>query len=97
MRSVETPAATTHQRDDEDDHDLLTYGEALARLSEEAARLRDRIAELEARPGGKNELLAARRRLDVLEQAAERNRRQPINDDNFEQFFGYRGTARRNT
>ncbi|PPJ18233.1 acyl-CoA synthase [Nocardia nova] len=84
-------------REDEDDHDLLTYGEALARLSEESMRLRETIAQLERTADHSEELIAARHRLDELEQATQRNRRQPINDDNFEQFFGYRGTARRNT
>jgi hypothetical protein len=39
----------------------------------------------------------ARRRLAALEEALERNQRQPINDENFERFFGYKGTTRRNT
>jgi len=36
-------------------------------------------------------------RLTGLQESAERNAAQPINDENFERFFGYRGTARRNT
>jgi hypothetical protein len=39
----------------------------------------------------------ARTRLSALEAGAERNRAQPINDENFERFFGYPGEARRNT
>lgn len=36
-------------------------------------------------------------RLAALQESAERNRAQPINDENFEKFFGYPGKARRNT
>jgi hypothetical protein len=36
-------------------------------------------------------------RLAALKESAERNRAQPINDENFELFFGYPGKARRNT
>jgi hypothetical protein len=36
-------------------------------------------------------------RLAALQDSAERNRAQPINDENFENFFGYPGKARRNT
>ena len=36
-------------------------------------------------------------RLTKLQDSAERNKAQPINDENFEKFFGYPGKARRNT
>lgn len=84
------------ERDDEADHDLLTYGEAGARLVEEVRRQRDLVARLTA-AGPSGELDRAAARLAALEEAAERNRRQPINDDNFERFFGYKGTAKRTT
>jgi len=84
------------QRDDDSDHDLLTYGEVGVRLYEEIAAQRQRIIDLERRAAGQ-ELEAARTRLDALEGAAERNRRQPINEENFEDFFGYKGSPRRNT
>ncbi|MCV7172870.1 acyl-CoA synthetase, partial [Mycobacterium manitobense] len=38
----------------------------------------------------------ARARLGALEDAVRRNTAQPINDANFEKFFGYPGTAKRN-
>jgi len=82
-------------RDDEDDHDLLTYGEAGVRLQQEIRGLRVRIEEL--RDQGGAPLRQAEARLLQLEEAFERNRRQPINDENFEAFFGYKGEARRNT
>ncbi len=84
----------TPQREDEDDHDLLTYGEVKVRIHEEVQAQRARVAELEA---SGEDTFAAQRRLDALVDAAERNSRNRINDDNFEKFFGYRGTARRNT
>ena len=85
------------ERPADEDHDLLTYGEAGVRLQSEIQALRDEVARLEAAPDGAQQLAAARSRLALLEDAAQRNARQPITDDNFEAFFGYRGTARRNT
>jgi len=86
------------RRPADDDHDLLTFGEAGARLQTEVRALRDRINELEvASPADTAALLAARSRLEALEEGARRNRAQPINDETFERFFGYPGTARRNT
>ena len=82
------------EREDEDDHDLLTYGEVKVRIHEEVRTQRALVAELEATGGDAS---GARRRLDALVDAAERNSRSRINDDNFEKFFGYRGTPRRNT
>lgn len=88
-------------REDEDDHDLLTYGEVRARISEELAAQRARVAELEGRAQAGEDvaevLSAANHRLALLVDAASRNSRQPINDANFERFFGYQGKARRNT
>ena len=82
-------------RDDEEDHDLLTYGEAGARLYEAVLEQQGLVARLEAESSP--ELDKARSRLAALQAAAERNSRQPINDENFERFFGYPGTSRRNT
>ncbi|MGE2692826.1 acyl-CoA synthase [Mycolicibacterium pulveris] len=79
----------------DDDHDLLTYGEAGVRLHEEIVSQRALVESLKGSEAP--ELETARRRLQLLEEAAERNFRGKINDDNFERFFGYRGTAKRNT
>ena len=83
------------EREDDDDHDLLTYSEVGVRLQQEIFSLRKRVESLQAEGG--EPLEAARLRLSQLEEAFERNARQPINDENFEKFFGYKGTARRNT
>lgn len=86
---------------DEDDHDLLTYGEVAARLSEEIAAESQRLRELHARAAAGQpvveELDRSARRLVQLRDALGRNRRQPISDANFERFFGFKGQARRNT
>ncbi|GAB2983007.1 hypothetical protein LWP59_17175 [Amycolatopsis acidiphila] len=88
----------TVERPDEDDYDLLTFGEAGARLEIEIRTMRARVRRLEeATPPDEDALRGARERLAALEEGAERNRAQPINDENFERFFGYPGKARRNT
>lgn len=84
------------QRDDKDDHDLLTYSEAGVRLHEEIEALEQRVREL-TEAGESPALAAARARLTTLREARDRNSRRPINDQNFEKFFGYKGVARRNT
>jgi hypothetical protein len=86
---------TTPQREEEEDYDLLTYGEAGVRLHQEIQRQTRLVEQLEQEGDPRAE--EARQRLAALQGAAERNSRQPINDENFEQFFGYKGTARRNT
>jgi hypothetical protein len=85
------------EREVEDDYDLLTFGEAGARLDHEIRTLRAHVRELEAGPTTPDLLEAARARLDKLTDAAQRNARQPITDENFTRFFGYEGKARRNT
>ncbi|WP_084670837.1 hypothetical protein [Sporichthya polymorpha] len=86
---------------DEDDHDLLTYGEVAARLSEEIAAEARRLEEWKARVAAGESVTEARdrcaERLRGLREAMDRNRRQPITDANFERFFGFSGRARRNT
>ena len=50
-----------------------------------------------ARPRDEAAIAQTAARLAALKEGAERNRAQPINDENFELFFGYPGKARRNT
>jgi hypothetical protein len=80
---------------DEDDHDLLTFGEAGERLRLEIAAAA-REAERLTRAGPLDALEKAQARLEALRSAAARNSAQPINDANFEKFFGYPGKAKRN-
>ena len=80
---------------DEDDHDLLTFGEAGERLRIEIAAAEREVQRL-AQSGPAEELEKAQARLEALQSAAARNSAQPINDANFEKFFGYPGKAKRN-
>jgi hypothetical protein len=80
-------------RMDDDDHDLLTFGEVSERLRVEIATLRSRVAELRA-SGDADELARATTRLGALRAAAQRNAANPLNDTNFEKFFGYPGQAK---
>jgi hypothetical protein len=93
----EPTAEIAPEREGDDDHDLLTYGEAGVRLFEEVAAQRATVAELSNSSTDPMLLAKAQARLQSLEDAAARNTRQVINDDNFERFFGYKGSARRNT
>ena len=95
MSTENPPDGTAREKLDEDDHDLLTFGEAGERLRVEIAAARDAVAQL-ADAGGTADLEKARARLDALRAAAARNTAQPINDANFEKFFGYPGKAKRN-
>ena len=105
MLAAEEPDDAAVTREDEDDYDLLTFGEAGARLDHEIRALRTRITDLEQRSRAETDdntddssaLTTARKRLDDLVGAAQRNARQPITDENFTRFFGYAGKARRNT
>jgi hypothetical protein len=80
---------------DEDDHDLLTFGEAGERLRLEIAAAARAVQSLQ-QSGPAEALEKAQARLDALRSAAARNSAQPINDANFEKFFGYPGKAKRN-
>jgi hypothetical protein len=80
---------------DEDDHDLLTFGEAGERLRLEVAAAVREVTRLR-QDGPADALEKAEARLEALRSAAARNSAQPINDANFEKFFGYPGKATRN-
>jgi hypothetical protein len=80
---------------DEDDHDLLTFGEAGERLRLEIAAAAAEVQRLR-QSGQAEELEKAEARAQALRSAAARNSAQPINDTNFEKFFGYPGKAKRN-
>ncbi|OBI17575.1 acyl-CoA synthetase [Mycobacterium sp. E2497] len=88
-------AGTARERIDDDDHDLLTFSEAGERLRVEIATLAAEVTELRD-SGRPDELAKATARLTALRAAARRNAVDPINDANFEKFFGYPGKARRN-
>ena len=96
MESTDRPADDAgRDKVDEDDHDLLTFGEAGERLRIEITAAAREVQRLQ-QSGSEDELEKARARLDALRSAAARNSAQPINDANFEKFFGYPGKAKRN-
>jgi hypothetical protein len=96
MESTDRPADdASRDKVDEDDHDLLTFGEAGERLRIEISAAAREVQRLQ-RSGSEDTLDKARARLDALRSAAARNSAQPINDANFEKFFGYPGKAKRN-
>ena len=86
---------SSREKVDEDDHDLLTFGEAGERLRIEIATAAAEVQRLQ-KSGAADDAEKARARLDALKSAADRNSAQPINDANFEKFFGYPGKAKRN-
>ena len=96
MAAMDLPTDTPREKMDEDDHDLLTFGEAGQRLRLEIDEAVALIKRLEEQECSASELQKAGARLDALRAAAERNSAQPINDANFEKFFGYPGTAKHN-
>ncbi|BCO39060.1 hypothetical protein MINTM001_01990 [Mycobacterium paraintracellulare] len=96
MESTDRPAEDAgRNKVDEDDHDLLTFGEAGERLRIEIASAAREVQRL-TQSGPIDDLEKAQARLDALRSAASRNSAQPINDANFEKFFGYPGKAKRN-
>ena len=96
MESTDRPAdGASRDKVDKDDHDLLTFGEASERLRIEIAAAAREVTRLQ-QSGPVEALEKAYGRLDALRSAAARNSAQPINDANFEKFFGYPGKAKRN-
>lgn len=89
------PAVPPRAKLDDDDHDLLTFAEAGERLRAEIADAA-REVQMSQDSGDEASLAKARARLAALQRAADRNRAAPINDANFEKFFGYPGVAKRN-
>ncbi|GAA1195479.1 hypothetical protein GCM10009632_13100 [Mycolicibacterium alvei] len=87
--------AGSREKTDEDDHDLLTFGEVGERLRIEISTAAAKLEGLR-RTGPPADVEKAGARLAALRAAAKRNSAQPINDANFEKFFGYPGKAKRN-
>jgi hypothetical protein len=79
------------ERTDEEDHDLLTFGEAGARLTEEVIKQERVIARLKEAGADAATLASAQARLDVLVRARQRNAPPSIDDLKSSGFFGSRG------
>jgi len=77
-------------RPDDEDHDLLTFGEAGARLSEEVMK-QQRIIQRLREEGASDEIVAgAESRLVALERARSRNSPPSLDDLKSSGFFGRR-------
>ena len=72
MQERSSPDGGAREKIDEDDHDLLTFGEAGERLRAEIAATAARVAELQ-RLGDRDALATATARLTALRAAAKRN------------------------
>jgi hypothetical protein len=81
-------------RPDADDYDLLTYGEAGARLVEEIGRERRRLDQLQAAGADGGQLAGVRQRIGDLGEAADRQQAAAAERADFERFFGYDPKAR---
>jgi hypothetical protein len=79
-----------NQRGDQaEDLDLLTFGEARARLAEEIDSERKRLTALRAMAAADSVVAASEARLAALSAALRRNRAGRIAPDNAAEFFGY--------
>ncbi|WP_232074996.1 acyl-CoA synthetase [Mycobacterium seoulense] len=93
MASVDE-AVPTRERLDEDDHDLLTFGEAGERLHLETAAAEHDVGHLEQSTAD-HDPSKGRARLKALRMAARCNSTHRINHENFQEFFGKPRKARR--
>jgi hypothetical protein len=79
-----------NQRDDQaEDFDLLTFGEARARLAEEIDAERNRLAALQAAEADESLVAASQARLEALSAGLKRNRAGRITQENAAEFFGH--------
>ena len=74
-------------RPDDDDYDLLTYGEAGARLAQEINKQRRLVAELHRDPISALALVSAQARQEALIEAQTRNRKPLLADMHANGFF----------
>lgn len=77
-------------RPDDEDHDLLTFGEAGARLEEEVIRQQRVVDRLRQGRADDEVIAGAERRLAALRSAADRNRPPSLGDLKSSGFFGQR-------
>jgi hypothetical protein len=77
-------------RPEDDDYDLLTFGEAGARLVEEVRRQQRRIDELVGENASEDVIAKARLRLELLKAAQIRNKKPNVEEMRNSGFFGPR-------
>jgi hypothetical protein len=79
-----------NKRDDQaEDLDLLTFGEARARLAEEIDSERKRLTALRTASADQSVIAGSQARLDALTAALQRNRAGRITPENAAEFFGH--------
>jgi hypothetical protein len=83
------------ERPEDDDYDLLTFGEAGARLAEEIAKGNRTLRELTEANASEDELATTRARIADLEAAVERQKAAALDTTDFQRFFGYDPKAAR--
>ena len=81
------PAGSSGKVDD-DDHNMLTFGEAGERTRIEIAAIRARLADLEA-AGNSDAVQKAQSRLGALRAATARNQLRTAQQRQFREYFGY--------
>jgi hypothetical protein len=77
------------ERPDADDYDLLTYGEAGARLAEEIGKANRALRDLVAADADADQVAAVRTRIADLEAAVARQKAAALDTADFQRFFGY--------
>lgn len=87
--SQHRPEDSAGLRPEDDDYDLLTYGEAGARLVEEVRRQNRVLADLESSGADDAAIAAVRKRIEDLEAAAKRQQAAKADLADFTKFFGY--------
>jgi hypothetical protein len=87
---VDADAGVIVQRPDDEDHDLLTFGEAGARLEEEVIKQRRVLERLREGGADRATIEGAQRRLDALERARARNLPPSLDNLKASGFFGPR-------
>ena len=83
------PDSSVLRPEGDDDYDLLTYGEAGARLTEEIRRQNRVLADLESSGAAAAEITAVRNRIEDLKAAAKRQQEAAAERADFTKFFGY--------
>jgi hypothetical protein len=86
---VTDDAVPVQRAEDEEDYDLLTYGEVAARLSEILIEEREQLQALrEATPADEGAIAAEERRIEELVAGRERYRKQKETSEAFLRQFG---------
>ena len=89
METHEQDKPENKRGDQAEDFDLLTFGEARARLAEEIDTERERLTALRAASADESVVAASQARLNALTAALQRNRAGRITPENEAEFFGH--------